>query len=104
MKFIVLVLASLLCVTQVGAQTEKQKVPAPSKAKKEVKPETKPVANPQPDARTPEQRIAAYREYLQAQQYEAESNFIQAVESYKKVIELDPQSPEPRVALGELYF
>src|SRR5213078_2013761 len=85
MKVIFLVLASLLCATQVGAQIEKQKVnPAPAKAKKEVKSETKQDAGQ--SARTPEQKFAAYREFFQAQQYESENNYIQAVESYKKVI------------------
>jgi tetratricopeptide (TPR) repeat protein len=49
-------------------------------------------------------REAAYQEFLQALQYETEGDFVQAVETYKKVIALDVQSAQPRVALGELYL
>lgn len=55
---------------------------------------------PQVDAA---KKAEAYKEFLKARQYESENNYIQALESYKRVIELDPLSPEPHVALGELY-
>ncbi|MCS6886053.1 MAG: tetratricopeptide repeat protein [Acidobacteriota bacterium] len=51
----------------------------------------------------PARKQEAYREYLKAREYELENNFIQALKSYKRVIELDPSSPEPHVALGEFY-
>ena len=96
MRLIAIILASLLSATSVGAQIEKSKPPV--KTGKGAK------AAVQPDAGTSEKRTAAYNEFFKAQQSESEGNFVQAVESYKKVVELDPKSPEPRVALGELYF
>jgi tetratricopeptide (TPR) repeat protein len=111
MRLLVIVLASLFCAVSVGAQTERlerQPAPASPKSKKENKTEAKPAAKPgalsQTDTKATALKGAAYREFLQAQQYESDGNYVQAVESYKKVIELDPKSPEPRVSLGELYL
>lgn len=106
MKSIALILAALLYVTPAGAQTEKKDrpniPPVKSPAKKEAK---KPETPPETPAKPVDiNKVPAYREYLQALQYESEGNFIQAVESYKKVIELDQYASEPHVALGELYF
>lgn len=98
MRFNALVLAVLLSAGQTAWAQQTQ----PNKSKKEPKTtqtETKPQAKTDSTA-----RMTAYREFFQAQQNEAEGNFVQAVENYKKVIELDPQSPEPHVSLGELYF
>src|SRR5690348_1612263 len=103
MKFNALVLAALLSASPVWAQSaHPQRTPA-HPAKKAVQNE----AQQEKKAETPSnsskiEHTPAYNEFLQAQQYEADGNFIQAVEAFKKVVELDPQSPEPHVALGEL--
>jgi tetratricopeptide (TPR) repeat protein len=107
MRLTVIVLATLFCAISAGAQTEKPErlsAPASPKTKKETKLETNTGAIPQNDAQTAIQKASAYREFLRAQQFETEGNYVEAVESYKKVIELDPGSSEPRVSLGELYL
>lgn len=88
MKSKVTVLATLLLATPVYPQASKTPVPVQEQKA------------PQMDAAS---KAEAYKEFLKARQYEAENNYIQALESYKRVIELDPLSPEPHVALGELY-
>lgn len=120
MKLKALILVALLSTTPVWAQKsdqpEKPATPKQVKAPNIKKPTPKPeVESPKKDSTSaekssktqqlpPAQRIAAYSEFLEAQKKEGENNFVQAVDGYKKVIELDPTAPEPYVSLGELYF
>src|SRR5437016_1509508 len=93
MKFNALILATMLCASPVWAQHSQSQNPAPH-AKKPVKKDApanekgekneKAAAN-QHEAAAVTLRTPAYNEYLQAQQYESDGNFVQAVESYKKV-------------------
>jgi len=111
MKFKALIMAVLLCTstTMVIAQPAKKNTPTPNKPnsnksiESEDKKKSENLLNTQ-DKVDPDKKRAAYLEFLQAQQQEAENNFVRAVEHYKKVIELDPQQPEPHVALGNLYL
>jgi tetratricopeptide (TPR) repeat protein len=49
-------------------------------------------------------RRAAYEKYLEGGQHERAGEYVPAVESYKKAIELDPSADEPRIALARLYL
>ena len=49
-------------------------------------------------------RPAAMKKYLEAQDYERAGNFSKAVATYKEAITLDPSSAELRVSLGALYL
>ena len=49
-------------------------------------------------------RSAAMKKYLEAQDYERAGNFTKAVATYKEAITLDPASAELRVSLGSLYL
>ncbi len=49
-------------------------------------------------------RPAAMKKYLEAQDYERAGNFTKAVATYKEAITLDPASAELRVSLGALYL
>lgn len=111
MKFKALIMAVLLCTstTMVVAQPTKKNTPTPNKPNlnKSIESEDKKKTENLPNAQDkvdPDKKRAAYLEFLQAQQQEAENNFVRAVEHYKKVIQLDPEQPEPHVALGNLYL
>ncbi len=106
MNFKALILAVLLCASPIAAQTETKKPttkPAQSKSAPE-KGQSKAQETPPQSNIDPAKKQEAYLEFLQAQQSEAENNFVQAVDHYKKVIQLDPNQPEPYVALGTLYL
>lgn len=49
-------------------------------------------------------RATALLTYAQAMRYAMQGDFNRAVETFRKVIELDPQAPQPHVALAELYY
>jgi tetratricopeptide (TPR) repeat protein len=111
MRLKAVILAALLFTSPVLAQTKQPKQtpnkptaasPAQKTPIKSVSEQEKP-SDPQIKI-DPSQKTAAYLEFLQAQQSEAENNFVKAVEQYKKVIQLDPSQPEPHVALGNLYL
>lgn len=105
MRLKAVILAALLCTSPLIAQaqppTKPTKPTTNSAAKVPTKPQTE---TPSQNKVDPSQKAAAYLEFLQAQQSEAENNFVKAVEQYKKVIQLDPSEPEPHAALGNLYL
>lgn len=49
-------------------------------------------------------RRAAYKRYLEAEQFERAGDYIRAVEAYKQTVELVPEDDQPRVALARLYL
>jgi tetratricopeptide (TPR) repeat protein len=49
-------------------------------------------------------RATALLTYAQAMRYAMQGDFNRAVEMFRKVIELDPQAPQPHVALAELSY
>lgn len=100
-------MAVLLCASPIAAQTETKKpTPKPTQSKPSpAKAQGNPQETPPTESKIdPAKKQEAYLEFLQAQQSEAENNFVQAVDHYKKVIQLDPSQPEPHVALGTLYL
>jgi tetratricopeptide (TPR) repeat protein len=51
-----------------------------------------------------ERRRLAYQTYLEAERLAGDGEYLQAVESYRKAIELAPDEDEPRAALAQLYL
>ncbi len=49
-------------------------------------------------------RQAAYKRYLEGEQFERAGDYIRAVEAYKQTVELVPEDDQPRVALARLYL
>src|SRR5262245_3411605 len=49
-------------------------------------------------------RRKAYTKFLEAQNLRANKKVAEAIDAYREAIRLDPQSAEPHVDLGELYF
>lgn len=49
-------------------------------------------------------RATALLTYAEAMRYAMQGDFSRAVETFRKVIELDPQAPQPHVALAELSY
>ncbi|MBK6424813.1 MAG: tetratricopeptide repeat protein [Blastocatellia bacterium] len=49
-------------------------------------------------------RQAAYKLYLEGEQFERAGDYIRAVEAYKQTVELVPEDDQPRVALARLYL
>jgi tetratricopeptide (TPR) repeat protein len=61
---------------------------------------------PQGDARqlTREQRTQAYEKFLVARRYVLQNDTVNAVETFKQVIALDPAAAAPHIELGNLYL
>ena len=79
-----------------------------SAAQQKSSPETAPAQNKNPESR---KRQQAFLRYLEAQRQKGEAQRLrstrmldEAIKAYKETIQLDPESPEPHVDLGELYF
>jgi len=49
-------------------------------------------------------RVEALLTYVEAMRYASQGDYTRAIEVLRKVIELDPQAPQPHVMLAEIYY
>lgn len=64
-----------------------------------------PRASTQGGQKSPAQlRAEAYQKFIEAERFEAQGDFVKAVEAYKQAIELAPDQDSPRAALARLYL